>query len=210
MSGFVVTGILVGSLSGTLNRTYLCWCNWSIPHIPPIGGRMLQPTPTLHIDPIAISRVLVFEVGDQAFAVRIGDVAEIIPMAALSCPSSSPSVLIGFLNVEGVAVPVLNVARLVNVPDVKAGLYTPVILMRRGEERFGLLVSTVRQIALVPSGSVIAMRAHGLLTAAVKLGEQIVPVVSIADLVLKQERERIDELRGMQQQRLAKLEEAIP
>ena len=66
-------------------------------------------------------RVCVFELAGQSFGLPLESVREIVPMAALSRPPSMPSILEGFLNLRGTALPVLRIAALLGLPQDRAG-----------------------------------------------------------------------------------------
>ncbi len=92
-------------------------------------------------------KFLIFEIAGRSCAIAVGDVQEIVPMAALSHAPGQPSLLEGFLNLRGVAVPVVRAARLFDLPPREAGLHTPVAVMRGDIWPLGLLVDRVVEIA---------------------------------------------------------------
>src|SRR5438128_1451705 len=94
-------------------------------------------------------RLLLFHIGAQAYALPLQEVAEIVPMAELFCPPNLPTMLAGFLNLGGTAVPVLRLDRLFDQPDVTLGCYTPLVLLRNPDHRLALLVEKVSRIIAV-------------------------------------------------------------
>lgn len=157
------------------------------------------------------SRELIFEIAGHPFALSINDVVEIVPMPLLTCEpgeEAGPSVLAGILNLGGSAVPVLHTSRLLDIPGCTLGLHTTVIIVRArmaddGEhECLGLLADAVRGIATIDADQLLRMPTHSLSTEAVRIDEQVVPIISLAELLLAQERMRIEELRLTHQRRL--------
>src|SRR4051812_6590060 len=70
-------------------------------------------------------RLVVFHLAGQAYALELGAVQEIVLMAALSRPPGLPSMLEGFLNLAGTAIPVVRLDRLFRLPEQMPGMFTP-------------------------------------------------------------------------------------
>src|ERR1700741_5330936 len=95
-------------------------------------------------------RVCLFEVGGHSFGLRLDSVSEVVPMAALSRPPSTPAILEGFLNLRGTALPVLRVATLLGLPQDSLDLHTPIVILRAALP-LALLVNRVTGIAALPA-----------------------------------------------------------
>src|ERR1700736_3896381 len=74
--------------------------------------------------------LLVFHLGGSGYALPLHEIQEIVPMAWLSRPPGSPSVVAGLLNLGGKAVPVIRLDRLFELPDLVPTLYTPLVILR--------------------------------------------------------------------------------
>lgn len=159
-------------------------------------------------------RAVVFQLASQTYALPIAAVSEIVPLAALSQPPGMPPVLAGFLNLGGVAAPVVRLARLLNVPEQPAGLYTPLIILRSAGSPLALLVDAVMAIETIDEHAIVPVSesccfndcAEGLVT----LGKSRVVLLSEHRLLHRQEERRIAELAAIEQARLAELQEARP
>ena len=81
-------------------------------------------------------------------------------MATLSRPPVVPSLLAGFLNLAGIAVPVLRLDRLFGLPDLALGRYTPLVLLRQRECPLALLVERVSRIVAVPEEAILPVPAN--------------------------------------------------
>jgi len=68
-------------------------------------------------------------------------------MAELSRTPGQPSVLEGFLNLRGTAVPVIDIRRLFNLPPVEPGVYAHIIVLSGHPHPTGLRAD--RAVALV-------------------------------------------------------------
>lgn len=135
-------------------------------------------------------------------------VREVVPIARLSCPPGLPSTLAGFLALDGQQVPVLRLARLLGLPEVSIGLYTPLIVLRgadRGEAGLALLVDRVR--AVVSGGSHSPLeRTHsfnGCARSLLQVENELVPVLAPGRLLLEEERHRIADFERLTRERLA-------
>lgn len=151
------------------------------------------------------SLVLVVEIGGHSFGLAVRELAEIVPMAELSCRGDEPSVLAGFLNLRGAAVPVLRTSRLLEIASAPVGAEGSIVVVRHGDERFGLVVNAVRQITATARDAVVALASPVRASSAARIGERIVPILSLSELLLQQERLRIEELRASHNRRLAEL-----
>src|SRR5579872_3714910 len=82
--------------------------------------------------------IVVFNVIGQTCALELKELQEITSLAELSCPPGLPSILKGFLNLSGKAIPVLNLARLFHLNEGVPGLYSHLLILKaepRSEER---------------------------------------------------------------------------
>ena len=98
-------------------------------------------------------RVCLFELGGQRFGLRLESIAEIVPIAALSRPPSTPPLVEGFLNLRGTSVPVLRLAVLLGMPPDRPGLHTPLVIVRSGDLRLAFLVKSVAAIVSIPAAA---------------------------------------------------------
>jgi len=69
-------------------------------------------------------------------------------MATLFAPPGLPAGLAGFLDLRGTAVPIVRLDRLFDLPELRPGLHTPMIVLRGLAGPVGVLVDSVR--AIVP------------------------------------------------------------
>lgn len=157
------------------------------------------------------SDVLVFELNGSPFAIPLDAVREILPLPLLSIPPSLPSILAGFLNLGGQAIPVLNLKRLFDMPDSGSGPYSHVVVLKQTNVSLGLLVDRSAGTAAVPPESLVPVAdGHSLndcVEADARIGNQTAHVLSVERLLLKQEQARVAELQAMEQERLERLAE---
>src|SRR5437870_5247918 len=102
--------------------------------------------------------LLVFHLGGQAYGIGLHEVQEVVPMAQLSRPPSLPSVLAGFLNLAGTAVPVLRLDRLFELPEITPGRYTPLLILRNPDYRLALMVEKVSRIIHIAPDAILPVQ----------------------------------------------------
>lgn len=161
------------------------------------------------------SRILICEIAGRPFAIALQRVIEIAPVPLIAgepAGRDTPSVIAGIINVGGTAVPLLRTSRLLDLPDCPIGLHTLVIITRADRSAgnagpLGLMVDAVRGIVTIDAAETIDLPTHSLSTRALKSDNGVVPILDLDELLLIQERERIEELRRSHQRRLVDLQE---
>ncbi len=96
-------------------------------------------------------RLLYMAVAGHHFCLRLGDVERLLPLMQVQSVPEGPDYLLGVMNLRGEAVPVLDLARRLNLPAVaRYALDTPVVLAAIGGLRAGLVVDEVQGVRTVP------------------------------------------------------------
>lgn len=104
--------------------------------------------------------LLVFAVGGQEFALPLGAVEEVLrlPRDVTLLPQAEAAV-VGSIALRDTVLPLLSLAALLALPGAAAGARTPVIVVRIGAHRFGLVVDAMRAVERVPESGVDAVPA---------------------------------------------------
>jgi purine-binding chemotaxis protein CheW len=154
--------------------------------------------------------VCVFDVAGHAFALRLGSIGEIVPMAALSRPPSMPAILEGFLNLRGTAVPVLRLAALLGLPQDPLDLHTPLIIVRRDRLPLALLVNRVAGIAALPSDALLPISKedsfNGCVEARLTMEGQAAHLLSLDRLLIEKEQHALAHFQETENRRVRQLE----
>lgn len=154
--------------------------------------------------------LVLFRVGGESCALPMGSVRAIVHMAALACPPGLPSLLQGFLDLGGAAVPVLRTARLYGLPEREPGLYTPLIILHGQSCPLALLVDEVSGTLSVAADKLLpvadAQALNGCIEAEVATADHCTHLLSPERLLLQEERQRLLELQSMAQRRLQELD----
>jgi purine-binding chemotaxis protein CheW len=173
--------------------------------------------------------LLVFHLADQLAAIPLAEVESVMPMAHLERPPGIPSAVDGILNLGGSAVPVWRLDRLLQLPGKPTGLYSMLIVLKGAvlkgvaDCRTAMLVDRVSEIlsvpetALLPVAAISGMAAspggdsfNGCAEAGVSVKGQVIHLLSLPHILLRQEREALSGLQAAAQRRLRNWETANP
>jgi purine-binding chemotaxis protein CheW len=157
--------------------------------------------------------VLTFQVGQYWCALRVPQIQEIVPIAATTQVPGQPSILEGFLNLRGRLLPVVRMAALFNLP-FQANPYAPVIILRRGQDNLGLLVSQVESVIALDDLELHPLAAGHVANeyaeAEFSIKDRSVVLIDCGRLLLAEEQRRIAEMQATVEQRLRALEIVEP
>jgi purine-binding chemotaxis protein CheW len=99
--------------------------------------------------------LIAFRLGEQTYALPIEPVVRIIEMVTITPIPQVNRAVEGVINVQGTAVPVINLRRQFGLPQVPFGLRTPIIVVQVGEHRFGLVVDEVIDVLSLAAEQVV-------------------------------------------------------
>ncbi|OXS56828.1 hypothetical protein B1A99_18350 [Cohnella sp. CIP 111063] len=95
-----------------------------------------------------------FMLGEQHYALDIGQVKEIIRVPALSQVASTAPEMLGMFNLRGSLLPVVDLAQCLGLPPLPIGEESRVIVMREGGSDIGVLVDSVTEVFNMPDSEV--------------------------------------------------------
>lgn len=155
--------------------------------------------------------MLVFHLSGEMCGLPVESVREVVPMAALSRPPSLPSILEGFLNLGGTAVPVLRLDRLFGLPEQPPGLYSPLVILDGHPHPMALLVDSVSDVLSVAEDALLPIHEkrsfNDCVKAEVAAGDRVIHLLSPERILLEQERQILAELQAREQERLRSVKE---
>lgn len=98
-----------------------------------------------------LHRLLYLAVAGHRFCLRLADVERLLPLMRVQPVPEGPDYLLGVMNLRGEAVPILDLARRLDLPTATCyALDTPVVLAAIGSLRAGLVVDEVQGVRAVP------------------------------------------------------------
>jgi purine-binding chemotaxis protein CheW len=99
------------------------------------------------------TRLVVFAVEGQRYALPIESVQEIQQIVALSEIPDESGAVVGVINLRGAVVPAMDIRRLLGLPEHAYGLQTPMVFTRTPRGLVALIVDEVEDVVEVPDGS---------------------------------------------------------
>jgi len=96
-----------------------------------------------------------FHLGSQTYALPITPVRQIIEMVTITPLPQVNHIVVGVINFHGAMVPVINMRRLLGLPEIPLHLHTPIILTNISERLIGLIVDEVLDVIEKPSQKII-------------------------------------------------------
>jgi purine-binding chemotaxis protein CheW len=155
-------------------------------------------------------RYLIFHLADQAYAVSVAAVEEIVPMAELVQVAGGPSFVTGLLDLGGQLIAVISLRRLFNLSDRRRELYTPIVILKAAPRPIALEVDAVQEIVEIKDEDAVALgdgyALNDFAFAAARVSGNHVLLLSPERLLLEEEHRRIAELAERTRQRLGALE----
>lgn len=100
--------------------------------------------------------LLIFHLDQQAYALEVEYVAQIIPMLKLTPVPQTKNFIEGAANIHGEFVPVLDARSRLGLPRTAPQLNTPILLVNTGERKLGLIVDRVDHVIHLPAEQVVS------------------------------------------------------
>jgi purine-binding chemotaxis protein CheW len=99
--------------------------------------------------------LLTFTVAEQMYGMPVTDVVRIIEMVTITHLPDMPDTIQGIINLQGKAVPVMDLRRRFALPHQPYGLHTPIVLINLDRDRMlGLVVDAVEDVLEVVAKNV--------------------------------------------------------
>jgi purine-binding chemotaxis protein CheW len=135
-------------------------------------------------DPVQTGHILTFQLAAQKYGVPVTAVHQIIEIVAITHLPQMPKGIQGAINVHGRVVPVIDLRLRFGLECVPYHLHTPLILVAADEQLLALIVDAVAEVVEValPGDEEKAV---------VKLGDELLPLVDVAHLLTRQERQQL-------------------
>lgn len=111
-------------------------------------ARVLAHAPAPALD--TLLEVLEFKLGSEHYAVLTEHVGEVYPLKDLTPLPGTPSFIRGIVNLRGRIPPVLDLKRLLNLPEVALTASHCIIVVRGPDLEFGLLADVIVGVRTVP------------------------------------------------------------
>ena len=94
-----------------------------------------------------LNTLLTFDVEEQIYGLPVTEVVRIIEMVTITHLPDVPDTIQGIINLQGKAVPVMDLRQRFGLPHQAYGLHTPIILVNmEGNRMLGLIVDAVEDV----------------------------------------------------------------
>jgi chemotaxis signal transduction protein len=157
----------------------------------------------------ASRQLLIFRCAGHSCAIAVEEIQEISHIAQTFAVPGQPSALFGFLNLRGVAIPVVALTRLFGAGNPISDLYAPLIVVRTGNKTLALLADDVDEVFEVDPEDLRPIGEDASFNHCAKAqftwNDQSVAVLETERLLLAKERECVAELEAEAQRRLSEL-----
>jgi len=114
-------------------------------------ARVLARAPERALD--ALLEVLEFRLGSEHYAVETRNVGEVYPLKDLTPLPRTPTFVRGIVNLRGHILPVLDLKRLFDLPEVGLTDLHCIIVVRSADLEFGLLADVIVGVQTIPLDS---------------------------------------------------------
>lgn len=158
------------------------------------------------------SWVLSFQISELKCALPLDQIGELLPMAQLSAVPMMPPFVEGILNLAGQEIPVLRLDRLLELPEQTLGINSVLVILRSAEPTVALVVDAVddakqvtKDTQVVPFNDERCFKRCFL--ADLRFAETTHHLISVENLLLTEERERLTNFQTREDQRLSDVKE---
>jgi purine-binding chemotaxis protein CheW len=98
--------------------------------------------------------LLVFNIGQQQFALPVGQVSTVVPRATLTPLPGAPAELIGLLRLHGALCPVIDIRARLGLPTAVPHIGECIVVMHTTAARVGLVVEKIEGLVVAPGADV--------------------------------------------------------
>lgn len=99
-------------------------------------------------------QLVTFRIGEEEFGVDILAVQEIIRLMQITMVPRAPEFIEGVINLRGKVIPVINMRRRFNKPQVEPDSSTRIVVMELEQKIVGFLVDGVSEVLRIPESTV--------------------------------------------------------
>ncbi|MEO5968868.1 MAG: chemotaxis protein CheW [Bdellovibrionia bacterium] len=157
---------------------------------------------------------LIFSIGPGLYGLPIKTLQEVLLLSELSRPPGLPPAIEGFLKLGPRLLPILRLDKLFDLPELTLDLYTPVLIFRKLEHPYGLIVEKILEIVTVTQNQLIPIEPtqsfRGSLEAELQLGSKTVHIFNLHKLLDAQEKQAIAHFKNEEENHRQKLGVALP
>jgi purine-binding chemotaxis protein CheW len=154
-----------------------------------------------------LATLLTFDVAEQVYGLPVTEVVRIIEMVTITHLPDVPDTIQGIINLQGKAVPVMDLRQRFGLPHQAYGLHTPIILVSMdGDRMLGLIVDAVEDVLEVVAKNMEMTEAiipEGLssdtapLAGVAKVNRQMILILNVQGLLSQMEHIELSQALGL-------------
>lgn len=153
-----------------------------------------------------------FQVSEKPLAIKSTDVQEILAMPALVQSPGAPEIFAGFLNLGGKIISCIRLDVLFGLPKDEIGANSRLIITKEvGAQQIALVADRVNEVVEAETGQIHCSEEGSTLnncsTEDLQKGDQTIPILNVGNLLLKEEAEKVAEIKIMYERRVNNLDE---
>lgn len=149
-------------------------------------------------------KVVVFQLGHEEYAVPVQQVKTIEKIVPLTRVPRTPEFVKGVVNLRGVVTPVIDLRGRFGLPEIEATEHTRMIVVSLSDIEVAMIVDSANDVLDIPQDSVEAppevvggIRAT-YLNGIAKLGERLIVILNLGQVLKKDEILQLEQLEGLQ------------
>jgi purine-binding chemotaxis protein CheW len=148
---------------------------------------------------VEANKLVTFRLGDDLFAADIFSVERVLRYTTPTSVPDMPAYIEGVIDYQGRVVPIVNLRRRFEMPDVEVRNETRILILHGGGEWIGAVVDSVTAVttfdpaAVAPPPKLFRGLAAEYLKGIVRMGEKLVIFLDVEKLLSSTERIALDE-----------------
>lgn len=164
------------------------------------SGRLLAKTQRQTTPEQSEEHLVLFTLGDECYAVDIGDIWEINTMQKITWVPRVPSFIEGVINLRGEIIPIMDLRKRLGLPTRTPDRSTRIMVTETAHNRVGLIVDSVREVLKLPGALIKPATELGILIdeefvrGVAQKDEQLVVLIDLKRLLDEDEAERLGEI----------------
>lgn len=134
------------------------------------------------------TKLVIFTLNAEGFAFFGADVKEILPFEEITFVPGSPDTITGIINVRGDIESVMNIHRVIDLPDASGNERCRIIIAEKDGVRSGILVDSVEEVMNIPLSSInppistLDNAKRELVVGEITVGESVVTILDVSGI----------------------------
>ena len=115
---------------------------------------MAKPIPQKKVQTGRDIQAIGLKVGNEEYAVKIGDIREIVPTPHITRVPTAPDHIIGVINLRGRVIPVIDIARRLGIGETRHTEFSRIVAVEIQDELVGVIAEQVSKVAKIKESQI--------------------------------------------------------